>query len=80
MNYPRVNGPDPADIARVAATVQTTLATACGDQHVSVDRMGSSAIDGIAGSGAHGGSSFWMRAPDGVDTGQLAQDLRAQGV
>ena len=34
----------------------------------------------IAGSGAHGGSSFWMRAPDGVDTGQLAQDLRAQGV
>lgn len=34
----------------------------------------------IAGSGAHGGSSFWMRAPDGVDTGQLAQDLRAKGV
>ena len=34
----------------------------------------------IAGSGAHGGSSFWMRAPDGVDTGQLAQDLRTQGV
>jgi GntR family transcriptional regulator/MocR family aminotransferase len=34
----------------------------------------------IAGSGAHGGSSFWMRAPDGVDTSQLAQQLRAQGV
>ncbi|MES2969143.1 MAG: PLP-dependent aminotransferase family protein [Pseudomonadota bacterium] len=34
----------------------------------------------VAGQGGFGGSSFWMRAPDGVDTGILAQTLRAQGV
>lgn len=34
----------------------------------------------IAGQGAYGGSSFWMRAPDGVDTEDLARDLKAQGV
>jgi GntR family transcriptional regulator/MocR family aminotransferase len=34
----------------------------------------------IAGQGAHGGSSFWMRAPDGTDTGALANRLRARGV
>ncbi|WP_299413284.1 PLP-dependent aminotransferase family protein [uncultured Sulfitobacter sp.] len=34
----------------------------------------------IAGQGAHGGSSFWMRAPDGLDTKVLAKRLRAQGV
>ncbi|MES2844695.1 MAG: PLP-dependent aminotransferase family protein [Pseudomonadota bacterium] len=34
----------------------------------------------VAGQGGFGGSSFWMRAPDGVDTGVLAQTLRAQGV
>ncbi len=34
----------------------------------------------IAGKGAHGGSSLWMRAPDGVHTGTLADDLRAQSV
>ena len=34
----------------------------------------------IAGQGAHGGSSFWMRAPDGVDTQVLATRLRAKGV
>jgi GntR family transcriptional regulator/MocR family aminotransferase len=34
----------------------------------------------IAGRGAFGGSSFWMRAPAGVDTDELARALRAQGV
>lgn len=34
----------------------------------------------IAGRGAFGGSSFWMRAPEGVDTDRLAADLRAKGV
>ena len=30
----------------------------------------------IAGKGAHGGSSFWMRAPNGTDTQNLAGTLR----
>jgi GntR family transcriptional regulator/MocR family aminotransferase len=34
----------------------------------------------IAAQGAHGGSSFWMRAPDGTDTKALAVRLRARGV
>ncbi len=34
----------------------------------------------IAGRGAFGGSSFWMRAADGVDTDRLALDLRVRGV
>ncbi len=34
----------------------------------------------IAGSGAHGGSSFWMKAPDDVDTEQLAKELSWQSV
>ncbi|WP_319824889.1 PLP-dependent aminotransferase family protein [Thalassovita sp.] len=34
----------------------------------------------IAGSGAFGGSSFWMRAPDGVDTRALAAQLADSGV
>ncbi|TKZ19424.1 PLP-dependent aminotransferase family protein [Shimia litoralis] len=34
----------------------------------------------IAGQGVHGGSSFWMQAPDGIDTEILAQTLREQGV
>jgi GntR family transcriptional regulator / MocR family aminotransferase len=34
----------------------------------------------IAGQGGFGGSSFWMRAPDGVDTEVLAARLRADGV
>jgi GntR family transcriptional regulator / MocR family aminotransferase len=34
----------------------------------------------VAGQGGFGGSSFWMRAPDGVDTGALALHLRGQGV
>lgn len=34
----------------------------------------------IAGKGTHGGSSFWMRAPDHVDCEDLAQRLRASGV
>ena len=34
----------------------------------------------IAGRGAYGGSSFWMRAPEAVDTEELARRLRARGV
>ncbi|MCT8161804.1 PLP-dependent aminotransferase family protein [Pseudoruegeria sp. SHC-113] len=34
----------------------------------------------IAGANAFGGSSFWMEAPEGVDTGVLAQELRAESV
>ena len=34
----------------------------------------------IAGRGVYGGSSFWMRAPDGMDTEHLAEVLRAQDV
>jgi GntR family transcriptional regulator/MocR family aminotransferase len=34
----------------------------------------------IAGQGAYGGSSFWMRAPENVDTVQLASNLQKQGV
>lgn len=34
----------------------------------------------LAASGSDGGSSFWMRAPEGVNTTELAEDLRAQGV
>ena len=34
----------------------------------------------VAGKGAHGGSSLWMRAPGHVDTGTLAERLRADSV
>ncbi|MBL9046221.1 MAG: PLP-dependent aminotransferase family protein [Tabrizicola sp.] len=34
----------------------------------------------VAGQGGFGGSSFWMRAPEGVDTEVLALALRADGV
>jgi len=34
----------------------------------------------VAGRGAYGGSSFWMRAPDGVNTDDLAKRLSAKGV
>ncbi len=34
----------------------------------------------VAGQGAHGGSSFWMRAPEGIDTKRLAERLRARSV
>lgn len=33
-----------------------------------------------AGHGAYGGSSIWLRAPDGIDTTKLAYDLRSAGV
>ena len=32
----------------------------------------------VAGQGGFGGSSFWMRAPEGADTEALAERLRAQ--
>ena len=34
----------------------------------------------VAGQGGFGGSSFWMRAAEGVDTEALALRLRADGV
>ena len=34
----------------------------------------------IAGDGLFGGSSFWMKAPDGINTTELAETLRAQQV
>ena len=34
----------------------------------------------IAGKGMHGGSSFWMRAPNGCDASELATKLRVQSV
>ena len=34
----------------------------------------------IAGQGAHGGSSFWMRAPEGTDTRELSRRLQNKGV
>lgn len=34
----------------------------------------------IAGQGAYGGSSYWMRAPENVNTRHLAQSLQAKGV
>ena len=34
----------------------------------------------VAGQGAFGGSSFWMRAPEGVDTKEVAARLLAKGV
>ena len=34
----------------------------------------------IAGKGVHGGSSFWMQAPDGIDTERLAKALRDKDV
>jgi GntR family transcriptional regulator/MocR family aminotransferase len=34
----------------------------------------------IAGKGAHGGSSFWMQAPDGSDTAELARTLQKHSV
>lgn len=35
---------------------------------------------GMAGQGAHGGSSFWMRAPNHIDTRALMPRLRQRGV
>ena len=34
----------------------------------------------VAQTGGFGGSSFWMRAPEGVDTAALAERLKARGV
>lgn len=34
----------------------------------------------VAGSGVFGGSSFWMKAPEGSDTAVIAENLREQGV
>ncbi|PRX31919.1 GntR family transcriptional regulator / MocR family aminotransferase [Meinhardsimonia xiamenensis] len=34
----------------------------------------------IAGAGAHGGSSFWIRAPEGIDSARLAERLARREV
>ncbi len=34
----------------------------------------------VAAAGGFGGSSFWMRAPEGVDTAEMALRLRGEGV
>ena len=34
----------------------------------------------VAGAGAFGGSSYWMRAPNGIDTTELAARLRQKSV
>ncbi|MFW8633641.1 PLP-dependent aminotransferase family protein [Cribrihabitans pelagius] len=34
----------------------------------------------VAGVGAYGGSALWMRAPEGVDTAEVAERLKAQSV
>ena len=34
----------------------------------------------VAGQGAYGGSSYWMRTPENVDTSILAETLQSQGV
>eukprot|EP00571_Detonula_confervacea_P009147 CAMPEP_0172319786 /NCGR_PEP_ID=MMETSP1058-20130122/38700_1 /TAXON_ID=83371 /ORGANISM="Detonula confervacea, Strain CCMP 353" /LENGTH=214 /DNA_ID=CAMNT_0013034907 /DNA_START=228 /DNA_END=872 /DNA_ORIENTATION=- len=44
-----INGPNPSDVQAVFEKTQRILQDTCGDQLVSVERMGSSAIDGIAG-------------------------------
>eukprot|EP00978_Attheya_sp_CCMP212_P027379 scaffold91682_cov72-Attheya_sp.AAC.1 len=44
-----VKGPDPREIDVVAEKTRTVLEKACGGQLKSVDRMGSSAIEGISG-------------------------------
>ena len=49
-DYPfYTNGPDPKQIAKVAEKVKTIMEDACGEQLRCINRMGSSAIDGIAG-------------------------------
>mmetsp|Transcript_24591 Transcript_24591/g.52158 ORF Transcript_24591/g.52158 Transcript_24591/m.52158 type:complete len:289 (-) Transcript_24591:1962-2828(-) len=44
-----VNGPDPKEVAKVAEKVGDKLKSVLGEELISVDRMGSSAIDGLAG-------------------------------
>jgi len=44
-----LNGPNPRDVQTVFEKTQSILEDVCGDQLVSAQRMGSSAIDGIAG-------------------------------
>jgi GntR family transcriptional regulator/MocR family aminotransferase len=34
----------------------------------------------VAAAGGFGGSSFWMRAPEGADTAEMALRLRGEGV
>lgn len=48
-------------------------------RQVMAESIESAGLD-VAGQGGFGGSSFWMRAPLGVDTQALALRLRADGV
>ncbi|HBS50807.1 MAG TPA: GntR family transcriptional regulator [Rhodobacteraceae bacterium] len=61
-----------AQLRRMATTLHRRRAAL----EAAIDRHGLR----VAGRGAYGGSSLWMRAPDGVDTGALAERLRAGGV
>ena len=48
-------------------------------RQIMADAIESEGLD-IAGSSSFGGSSFWMRAPDHVDTAVLAEQLKEDGV
>ncbi|MEL7180167.1 MAG: PLP-dependent aminotransferase family protein [Pseudomonadota bacterium] len=48
-------------------------------RQVIVDALNAQGLT-IAGQGTYGGSSVWLKAPDGIDTAKLAQRLQAQSV
>ncbi|MGH1466971.1 MAG: PLP-dependent aminotransferase family protein [Cognatishimia sp.] len=53
-----------------------TLKERCESMHQAIKEHGLT----IAGQGAHGGSSIWMRAPHGIDAEVLSQKLMQHGV
>ena len=61
-----------AQVTRMGRTLQDRRST----METAIQAHGLS----VAGSGDFGGSSFWMRAPVGVDTEELAKTLSPQGV
>ncbi|MEL6800147.1 MAG: PLP-dependent aminotransferase family protein [Pseudomonadota bacterium] len=61
-----------AQVTRMGRTLQDRRST----METAIQAHGLS----VAGSGDFGGSSFWMRAPIGVDTEELAKTLAPQGV
>ncbi|WP_238368129.1 PLP-dependent aminotransferase family protein [Mesobacterium pallidum] len=48
-------------------------------RRVTEEALNAQGLD-IAGRARFGGSAFWMRAPNGIDTAALTERLRAQGV
>lgn len=56
------------------------LRNALGDRRRIMDRALADYGLEVAGAGAFGGSSYWMRAPEGVDTLALTERLRARSV